>query len=482
MRTSLNRVVSKGKLLRQQIWRQHEEPKSRAEAWLHSVLRVVAISFAGLRENRIVSRAAALSFSSLLGLGPLIALMVMVSGFVLDRAEPGTAQRTIEQVISFVAPQVNLSDETESSKKPEDGLSSLISRFIAASQSGTVGIGGALMLALVVIQLFITIEDAFNDIWGVARGRKLITRVILYWTIITVGAVVGFAGVARGVFELMALNEQFVELAESIPGGETVGGWLSAAGATIVTFLALGGMLALFYRFIPNTQVEWKAALVGAAFALVCFKINNTLAFLYVERVAMQRTLYGSLGILPVLMIGLYFFWLCLLVGGRVCFAVQNARFKSGRVAWDELSAASQEGLCLLLFAQVCRQFKNCLPPLSSNQLADRHGLPRQLVTAAMERLCDLKFASALPAEDQDPFDASRYQPAKPLDKITLADFKRSFDAYGESPDENHFDAYDPLVRHYHRSLEQARASAFQDADIATALDQLEARKGPKQA
>ncbi|EDY80556.1 Ribonuclease BN-like family [Verrucomicrobiia bacterium DG1235] len=475
MNPRLQRLVSRGRILQKEIWRQHGEPLSRRRSVGYAIARVIAITFSGLKENRIFARAAALSFSSLLGLGPLIALMVLVSGFALDQADPDLAQNMIERVVTYIAPQVNLS-ETDESEQEGGGLREMISHFIEASQSGTVGVGGALVLVLIVLQLFITIEDAFNDIWGVSKGRKLITRVILYWTIITLGTVLVFAGVAFAVSELMKLNEQFVALTESIPGSETVNSWLATYGGKLGSFLLITSVLALFYRFIPNTQVEWRAAYVGALFSVSCFIANNAFAFLYFERVAMQRTLYGSLGILPVLMIGLFTFWLCLLLGGRLSFAVQNARFKSGKVAWDELSQASQESLCLLLLAQISRRFRECGDALSSTDLAKRNNLPRPLAGAALNRLTELGLASSLPAKDKDISNAYRYQPARPLEKIGLLEFKQRFESFGENPDDDLFNSRDPFVRHYHQLVDQARASSFQQVTLAEALDSLESK------
>lgn len=472
MNPRLQRLVSEAQQLSREMWRWQPDDLTRRRSWFYALLRVVAITWAGLKENRIIIRAAALSFSSLLGLGPVIALTVLASGFVLNQSEPGMAQETIEQIISYVAPQVNLSTEEAAMEGGNQGLNELIARFIEASQSGTVGLGGTLILVLIVIQLFITIEDAFNDIWAVSRGRKLLTRVVLYWTIITLGAVLVFAGLALFVTKLISLNTQFASFAEGIPGSETIGSWIATYGAKIGSLLLITTVLALFYRFIPNTEVEWKAAIVGGIFAVTCFSLNNAFASLYIERVAMQRTLYGSLGILPILMIGLYIFWLCLLLGGRLSFAVQNARFRSGRVAWEELSHASQESLCLLLFIQIARRFQECGEAYTTSQLAEANQLPRPLANAAMTRLEELGFASALPAKESDAFATVRYQPARPLGKIRLAEFQRRFETFGETPDEERFDAQEPLLREYRRRLADARQESFKDQTLESALQE----------
>ena len=44
--------------------------------------------------------------------------------------------------------------------------------------------------------MFKGVEDAFNDIWGIRLGRSLLMRIVFYWTILTLGAVLFFASVA----------------------------------------------------------------------------------------------------------------------------------------------------------------------------------------------------------------------------------------------------------------------------------------------
>lgn len=453
------------------MWKPRADEHTPLQALGYSALRVVAITIAGLRESRIFSRAAALSFSSLLGLGPLVALTVLVSGFVLQKTQPDLAQGLIEDVIEFIAPQVALGQDVGDPAATEGHaeLSGLIRQFIDASQSGAVGLAGSIVLILIVIQLFTVIEDAFNELWGVKRGRNIVTRVIMYWTTITLGAVVAFAGVAIFVAETLKLTRRISAMADWLPTAG-LGEWIALHGAQIAGYGVIYLILGLFYRFIPNTQVNWSAAFAGALFTVSGFALNNMLAFLYVERVALQRTLYQSLGVLPVLMIGLYFFWLFLLVGGRVAFAVQNAHFKSGKIAWDELSIAAQESLCLLLFVRVCRQFRDCLPPRSSSQLAEEFKLPAQLVAAAMAHLLSIGLVSRLPAENEGPFDSSRFQPAKPLEKIRLLDFKRSFESLGESVAEIHQLEQDPAARRYRELLRQSRESAFGELSIESLL------------
>src|SRR5260221_4788059 len=75
-----------------------------------------------------------------------------------------------------------------------------IHEFIQKTQSSALGVVGMLLLVLVAIKMLANIEETFNDIWGVTRGRTWLSRIILYWTAITLGPLLlAFAlGLASG--------------------------------------------------------------------------------------------------------------------------------------------------------------------------------------------------------------------------------------------------------------------------------------------
>src|SRR5688572_15457352 len=258
-----------------------------------ALLRVASITLSGLKEMHVAVRAAALSYSSLLALGPLIAIAVLVSGFALGNRDPALAAQGLNRVISFIAPQVAQYDQaTEEERKngatagdstvqppatPE--MVQIINTFIASSRSGTAGLIGILTLFLIVIGLFTTIENTFNDIWGVHRGRTWMARIVYYWSVITLGAVLFFASLtllSAGAF----LNVFF----EKIPLGAQLKSlfvWMLPSGSVLLLVV----MLTLFYRLVPHTRVRWTAALIGAILVTALLFLNNYLAFLYFKRV-----------------------------------------------------------------------------------------------------------------------------------------------------------------------------------------------------
>src|SRR5208282_6791204 len=83
-------------------------------------------------------------------------------------------------------------------------------------------------------------------------------------------------------------------------------------------------LFSLLYELMPNTRVSWRAALAGGLAGGLLFHLNNLLNVLYVSRVVSNSRIYGSLGLVPVFMIGLYFAWWILLFGAQVSYAFQN--------------------------------------------------------------------------------------------------------------------------------------------------------------
>ncbi len=458
----------------------------------YAVLRVLSITISGLQELKVAARAAALSYSSLLGIGPLVALTVLIAGFALGDRDPVVLARGLNNIISFVAPQVaqfdratatadaehNTAPELHTAQppgphvaaapQPDPELVKFITRLIESSRSGTAGAVGLLTLLIIAVQLFTTVENAFNDIWGVRRGRSWLTRIVYYWTVITLGALLFFTS-----FTLLSAGTVVGVFLEKLPGGEQLKAlfvWMLPSSSAVLLIV----VLTLFYRAIPNTRVRWGAAVIGAIVVTALLFLNNTLAFLYVKRVVLSKSLYGSVALPIVLMLGLYIFWFFVLVGGQITYAVQNVHYRSSQTAWHSLNHFARESLSLLVLLLIARRFKECLPPYSVTQLAHRIRVPSQVLNESLNRLCDLELIAQLPsAEDKDPNDY-RYQPARPLNKVTLLQFQQLFAHYGESPSGEMLDSVDPILAHYHARLAATLPEALGQKSLDELLESFE--------
>lgn len=423
--------------------------------WYYAFLRILSITITVFFESRIANRAAALSFQSLLGLGPLLVISVLVAGFALGKNEPDIVANKLNDIIKILAPQIAQYEEvTQTANEVNPQLVQVITNIIESSKSFSAGAAGISSILLIVLLLFKSIEDTFNDIWGVRQGRSVLTRVVLYWTILTLGAILFFTAVAT----LSAST--FISVFE---------GWLPVTlnqevlgfAVQVLSFCLLAVMLALFYRVIPNTRVFWKGAFIGGLVVAALLLGNNFFQFLYAQRVLRDGSLYGTLAIVPVLMFGLYVFWLLVLIGGVVSYAIQNVQFRNSQAAWSTLTETMRERLTLVVFLTICRRFRECLPPVSVSLLSAILKVPTQLLNECLNKLVRLQLVTTVRPPPESNGTDYLYQPARPLNKITLFDFKTLDDNYGEDPIGASLEKIDPVMPRYAATLNQLGEHEF---------------------
>jgi membrane protein len=181
-------------------------------------------------------------------------------------------------------------------------------------------------------------------------------------------------------------------------------------------FLLLSLGFGAFYMLMPNTSVRWKAALVGGAVGGCLWQINNMLNVIYVSRAVTYSSIYGSLGVLPLFLVGLYFSWLIMLFGAQVAYAFQNRRAYIQERQAESVNQRGREFIAMRLMTRIAENFLQGEKPLSSVALSRELSIPGQLVSKIISALVQ----SGLLIEATT--DGGGYAPARPLDQITTYD------------------------------------------------------------
>lgn len=445
-------------ILNKEIWETGNSDQARLTRTAYYLLRILSLIKTGFGKNNVFVRGAALCYSSLLALGPLAAIALLIGGFLLNRIDQEHMVKLMNDFVEFLAPPLknftdSSTDTVGSQMLINEKLITTLDNFIESAQSGAFGVLGILFLILIAIQLFTAVEKAFNDIWGVRRGRSWLQRIVFYWTFLSLGALLSFTSLA------IYSAGTYVQVVEGLPLGEHIMRlirWLTP----LLSFFLILVLLTSFYRFIPNTQVYFVPALSGAFIVSVLLVLNNYLSFLYVKQVVNAQSLYGSLGIVSILMLALYIFWIFVLVGGQITYAIQNVNFLANQQAWENTSRSTREVLSMAALILIARRFKECLPAYSSTELSKRLRVPGQILNESLSHLMDMGFISVMTAKVEKSEITERYQPAKPLEKITLYQFKKSLDDYGNSEGKELILNVDPLIREFH---EKAEGNIYKD-------------------
>ena len=169
---------------------------------------------------------------------------------------------------------------------------------------------------------------------------------------------------------------------------------------------------ALLYKAMPNTKVHWSAALVGGMVGGSLWHLNNVFGFLYVSRVVTSNKIYGSLGLVPVFMFGLYLSWLILLFGAQVAYAFQNRSLYLQEKLAENVNQRGREFVALRLMTCLGQRFQRGVPPPTIQEMSAELGIPSRLVQQVLRTLLAARLVTEVSGAEP------AYTPARPLESI----------------------------------------------------------------
>jgi len=387
---------------------------------LRTAAHFVTLVVRGFVSNRCPLRAAALCYTTLLALVPLLAVVFSISKSFLQKTSADVTPRVIDAIVDKVAPQLEYvpaegqaqpagsagKGHVVVSTQARQQVVQSIQSYIGNINAGRLGAVGTVLLALVAVRLLMTIEQTFNDIWGIQKGRSIWRKVVYYWTSITLGPLVLFTALAvTGTAEFAHMLGRLA----FVPGIER--GLLRLAPYVILWF-----GFALMYGLMPNTRVRFHAALIGGIVGGSLWQLNSQLNTMYVSRVVTYSKIYGGLGVVPVFLVGLYFSWLIVLLGAQVSFAAQNVHLYMQQRASERLDEARRELLACRVVLRACHSFLRGAPPPNTETLASQLHAPLQALNRIAHRLVE----GGVLVEVAD--GEGGLQPAHPPESITIAD------------------------------------------------------------
>ncbi len=179
---------------------------------------------------------------------------------------------------------------------------------VADSVSGRlVGLVGLALLLSTLLSMIRSVEDGFNYVWRVERSRGLARRVVTYSALLVVGP---------------ALLLGLLAPADSALDASGVGA--NHLGGRLVTDLAVTVSFLLLYRFLPDTRVRWRPALLGALAAGITWALLGAVFTTLFVASSRMMIVYASFAIVVEALLWTYFGWLILLAGAQFAFYVQH--------------------------------------------------------------------------------------------------------------------------------------------------------------
>lgn len=315
-------------------------------------------------DGDLQSVACAMTYRTLLAIVPALALVFAIGrGF-------GLQNLLMDQLTGWVPSQRRLVET----------LLKFVDSYLAQASEGIfVGVGIVFLLSTLVF-LLMSVEEAFNQAWGVKDNRSIWRKLIDYTAILIILPILLIC--ASGLSLLMSTALHKLLPFEFLT---PVVSFLLEAASWVFTWLFFAGA----YILIPNAKVRFQNALIAGVLAGSAFRLLQWLFMSGQLYVAKYNAIYGSFSFLPLLLIWMQLTWLITLIGALICCSAQNIfQFSFGNQI-DHISLDYRRRVCLAVLAVIIKRFDNGKEPLSAPELATRYGIPPRLVEQVVGALVD---------------------------------------------------------------------------------------------
>jgi membrane protein len=324
---------------------------------LGTTLRLLRYPYAVVRDlsrGEINLRAMGLVYTTLLSLIPLLAF-----SFAIVKIFGG--RRDFEPIVYEFFRPVGGAAATE--------LTDRVMQFASHVSSGVVGTVGLALLAWTLVGTIKKVEDSFNFLWHVDQPRSFARRLAEYTTLLIAGPVllVLFVGLTHA-----ALNSAPVQEVVKLPLLHRLRG----TGIALAPYAMVTAFFTALYMMVPNTRVQWRAALIGALVGGVLWAAVGKMFTAFVVYSTRLTIVYGGFAFIVAALLWTYFGWLILLAGAQLSFYVQNPAYLRLGLQQLRLSSVELEQLALRLMYFVGRAHVAGGRRWTVNRLANELGLP----------------------------------------------------------------------------------------------------------
>ncbi len=362
-----------------------------------------------LKKNRAGQQAAALSYHTIFGIVPLAIVTLLIFQSLPAYTSVG------DKVKSLVYDQLQLSN-IEYSAPDAQGLEKtvvltkyfdeIVGKFFTGVNKGSITLLSVLIVIWAALALLSTIERAFNNIWHMAQGRSFLRRMINYWALLTLGPLLLGVGI-------------YITTQYSTVGRiqETV---LSNIAPIVLSYIVATVAFFLLYFVLPNTKVQTRSAIWGAAVAALVWMVVKSAFGYYVTEWKPYSTVYGVMALIPVTVFWVYITWLIVLFGLQLTFTTQHLKsLDAADIAAAERTEdyfIANDLTVINVVREIAAAFEANTAPVSSEVICSKLNIPAEFSDKILNHL----VASGIIAKTSDP--KAGFLPAKDPANIKLSD------------------------------------------------------------
>ena len=379
--------------LKVDIWQVQREDISPLRYLLYEVIKKVLLAVEYFTTKRMMDSAAALTYSTLLAIVPIMAVVFAIArGFGYNKY----IETWFREALSS-QPQV------------AEAIIGFVNSYLVHTKSGIfLGIGLLFML-WTVIMLISNIEKAFNDIWQVSTPRSIFRTITDYMAMFLLAPII--IVVTSGISIMMATFANGI--GETLIVGPTLRFFLR-----LLPYIIMSGVFIALYVFMPNTKVKIKSAIIPGILAGVAMQ---GLQLVYIHSqiwVTGYNAIYGSFAALPLFMLWVQISWTICLFGAELAYTNQNLEKFAFRASTDDLSHRYRLLLSAYLMTLICRRFEEGKKPYTALELKLETNIPIRITHDLLENLTRVHLLSEMTNDEKGT--EAVYQPAESTARLSV--------------------------------------------------------------
>ncbi|RRD92267.1 YihY/virulence factor BrkB family protein [Bacteroides heparinolyticus] len=398
------RIAILWKFLTYDIWRITEDEVTRTTFSLYNVIKTIYLCVNRFTNDRIVNKASALTYSTLLAIVPILAILFAIArGFGFDNLMES-------QIVS------GFGGQTETTEI----ILQFVDSYLSQTKNGVfIGVG-LVMLLWTVLNLINNMEITFNRIWQVKKARSMYRKITDYFSMLLLMPILIVLSGGLSIFmSTMVKNiEDFTLLA---PIGKFM--------IRLIPFALTWFMFTALYIFMPNTKVKLKHAFLSGILAGTA---HQAFQFLYISSqlwVSRYNAIYGSFAALPMFLLWLQISWTICLFGAELTYAGQNIRNFSFDKDTRNISRRYRDFISILIMSLIAKRFAQNETPYTADKISEECQIPIRLTYKALYELQEINLLHEVMTDEKS--EDIAYQPSMDINQLTVALLLDKLDTHG---------------------------------------------------
>jgi membrane protein len=384
------------RFLFEDIWIISHNGLSPIKSFIFKQLKIFIITFRGFMENKVVLRASALTYYTLLSVVPFVAMVFGVAkGFGLDKKL-----------------YVILANKLSGQKQVFDWIYSFANSMLRRTKGDVIAGIGLIILLWSVMRVLNNIEISFNEIWQIKKGRSFFRKFSDYFAIMLIAPVFVILSSSVTVY----ISTQITSIVQHI---QLLGYFapLIRIFINLIPYVLIWILFSFIYIVIPNTVVKFWPAVISGIMTGTIFQITQWVYVKFQISVSSYNAIYGSFAALPLFMLWVQVAWLIVLFGAEMSFATQNYEKYEFENEVDQISLGYRRALSILVTCFVVKKFANSENAPGLDEISIQLQMPSRIVREITNELVDAGVLSQVSRFDSR---EDLFQPAMDINLLTL--------------------------------------------------------------